>query len=363
MPKELRKRKMILLGLIIVLILALCACGGGQGPAENVTGDETGDGSGAAGEVYHWRMAHEEYLGSMQDVYCRELADLMHELSDGRINIDVYPVGQIGDATQQAELLQVGGLEFGMVSPGNTGTMVPENQLFSLHFLFPGDLEKTNQLMKSSYALNTMLSDLYLDKNIKVLAYWTEGAMDWTANKPLRTPADFKGLKMRTMPSPMIVACYAAYGANPTPMPYLEVYSGLQLGMIEGQENPVSAIEESKFYEVQKYLIQANSNLYFTTTATNPSFFDSLPADIQEIILDAIEQMRPRSLEIVNELNNASAKRIADSGLIEIIKLTDAERAAFVPYAEKAWDDYRDMVGQTGSDILDKLIEEAAAYQ
>ena len=352
-------KKKALLCLVLVAALALTACGGTGGQTPNTPGGQQAESD--PDQTFHWRFAHEEYVGSMQDVYVRELTELITEMSGGRITFEIFQVGQIGDATQQAELLQVGGIEFAMVSPGNTGTIVPENQLFSLHFLFDDDLERTTRLAWESQALNTMLSDLYLARNIKVLSYWTQGPMDWTANVPLRSPADFVGLRMRTMPSPMIVAAYAAYGANPTPMPYLEVYSGLQLGMIDGQENPISAIEESRFYEVQNYLIESRSNLYFTTTSTNPDFFNALPADIQQIILDAVEIMHFRSLEIVSELNGASRERIEAAGNITILQLTPEERAAFVPYAMTAWDVYRDMVGQAGSDILDALIEEIAA--
>ncbi|MCL2579968.1 MAG: TRAP transporter substrate-binding protein DctP [Oscillospiraceae bacterium] len=351
-------KKKILLSLLLTLALVLSACsGGGTAPAAAPGGESDPE------QTFHWRFAHEEFVGSIQDVYVHELAELITEMSGGRITFDIFPVGQIGDATQQAELLQVGGIEFAMVSPGNTGTIVPENQLFSLHFLFDEDLERTTQLMWESYALNTMLSDLYLERNIKVLSYWTYGPMNWTANIPLRTPDDFTGLRFRTMPSPMIVAAYAAYGANPTPLPFLEVYSALQLGMVDAQENPFGGIYEAKFHEVQNYLIESHSNMYFTTTATNPDFFNGLPADIQQIILDAIEIMHWRSLEIAMEDDLANRRRIEDSGLITFIQLTPEERAAFVPFAETAWDVYRDMVGQTGSDILDRLKEEIAAMR
>ncbi len=140
-------------------------------------------------------MAHEEYTDDMQDVYCKEFAEKLNEKSDGRINLQIYGVGQIGDALQQCELLQNNGLEFAMISPGNTGTIVPENQLFSLHFLFPEDLEKTQEILNTSEALNEDLAAKYLEKNIQVLSFWTEGAMQWTSNKPLQTPDDFNGLK------------------------------------------------------------------------------------------------------------------------------------------------------------------------
>lgn len=317
----------------------------------------------AAAAEYNWRFAHEEYNGSMQDVYVKEFVKLLHKKSGGRINVEVYPVGQIGDATQQCELLQNGGLEFAIISPGNTGTIVPENQLFSLHFLFSEDMNKTMELFRTSKALNEMLSAKYKRRGIKVLAYWQEGFMQWTSNRPLRSPEDFKGLKFRTMPSPMIVAAYKAYGANPTPLAYLEVYSALQLKMIDGQENPISAIEESKFYEVQKYLTEANSNIYVTATCVNPDFFEGLPADIKKIVLETVEEMRPRSKKIVDNLNGAALKKIQSVSKIKVEKLTDKERSKFAKASKSAYDVYKKMVGKDGAAILDKLMEEIAAMK
>ena len=247
---------------LVATLAGLCMVVGATGCAGVRTGEMVYD----ENTVYEWRMVHEEYTNDMQDVYCKEFAKLLHEKSDGRINLQIYQVGQIGNALQACEILQNGGVEFAMISPGNTGTVVPENQLFSLHFLFPQDMGKTQKVLKESVALNEMLAEKYLKKNIMPLNFWTEGAMQWTANKPLTSPDGFKGLKFRTMQSPMILAAYEAYGANPTPMSYTEVYSGLQLNMIEGQENPISAIYTSKFHEVQDYLIEANSNL-----STQPS--------------------------------------------------------------------------------------------
>ncbi len=360
------KKKLAQLACSVLAAALLAACGGNtassagaSAPAASAAGAAAAPAQ--AGETYTWRMAHEEYNGSMQDVYCQEFAQKLNEKSDGRITLDIYPVGQIGDATQQCELLQNGGLEFAIISPGNTGTIVPENQLFSLHFLFSQDMQKNMAIFENSVALNEKLNEKYLEKNIQVLAYWTEGFMQWTSNKPLHSPADFKGLKFRTMPSPMIVAAYEAYGANPTPMPYLEVYSGLQLNMIEGQENPISAIEESKFYEVQKYLTEANSNIYVTATCVNPKFFEGLPADVQNIILETIDEMRPRSLEIVDELNGAALDKITAASDITVEELTEEERAAFEAAAQSAYDKYREMVGPDGAAILDELIKEVEA--
>ncbi len=353
------KRIMLsVISLMLVMVL-LVGCGGNN--STSTTPDGNGDQGGE--ETYNWRFAHEENNGSIQDVYVKKFKEVIEEKSDGRINIDIYPVGQIGDATQQCELLQNGGLEFAMISPGNTGTIVPENQLFSLHFLFSEDMDVNQKIFKESKALNELLTAKYLEKNIKVLAYWTEGTMEWTSSKPVNTPDKWKGLKMRTMPSPMIVASYEAYGANPTPVPYMEVYSGLQLNMIEGQENPLSAIEEMKFTEVQDYLTLGGSSLYVTTTAVNPGFFDSLPEDIQQIILDTVEELRDFSFEAQEELNGGALEKIKEATPdVEIVELTDEERELFKEASKPAYEKYVEMVGADGKEILELLMKEVEEF-
>ncbi len=261
-------------------------------------------------------------------------------------------------------MLQNGGLEFAIISPGNTGSIVPENQLFSLHFLFTEDMDKNKEIFETSKALNELLTAKYLEKNIKVLSYWTEGTMEWTSNKPVNTPDKWKGLKMRTMPSPMIVASYEAYGANPTPVPYLEVYSGLQLGMLDGQENPLFAIEEMKFTEVQDYLTLGGSSLYVTTTSVNPDFFDGLPEDIQQMILDTVEELRDESFEIQERLNGQALDKILENTPdVNVVELTEEEREAFKEASKSAYKKYVEMVGADGEKILNLLMEEVAEIE
>lgn len=357
-------KKILLSILTLALLVGLLAGCAGGGSTTSGDGGTEAPATSDPEETYNWRFAHEENNGSIQDVYVKEFVRILEEKSDGRINIDIYPVGQIGDATQQTELLQNGGLEFAMVSPGNTGTIVPENQLFSLHYLFSDDMDVNARVFKESEALNEMLNEKYLEKNIKVLAYWTEGFMEWSSSRPVNTLDGWKGLKMRTMPSPMIVASYEAYGANPTPVPYMEVYSGLQLNMIEGQENPISAIEEMKFMEVQDYLTLGGSSLYVTCTAVNPDFFNGLPQDIQEMILETVEETRDFSFQAQADLNDGALEKIIEANPdIEVVELTAEEREAFREASQAAYQEYIDTVGEDGEAILNKLIEEIAAME
>jgi C4-dicarboxylate-binding protein DctP len=351
-------KKLVSLLAVLTLAMGLMAgCGKKEAPAP------AGGTAEQPKQTATWRIVHEEIDGSVQDQYAKKFKELIEQKSNGAVKVEVYPVGQLGDAVQQAEMLQTGGVEFGIVSPGNTGTMVPESQLFSLHFLFSDDMDKNAELFKTSKAINEDLAKLYLDKNIKNLAYWTEGPMEWSSNREINTPAKFKGFKMRTMPTPMIVEAYKAYGANPTPVPYMEVYSGLQLKMIDGQENPLFAHEEMKFYEVQNFITLASSNLYVTSTSVNPKFFDSLPEDQKKMVLDTIEELRPVSFEIQGKKNGDALASIKSKSDIKIVELTKEEREAFRAASKTAYDKYVEMVGPKGKEILEKLQAEAKAIE
>ena len=347
-----------ILALLLVLLLGVLVVGCGQQQEAEQPEPEAEQAESEQVEPIVVKFAHEEIPGSVQDMYAQKFKEVLEEKTGGKIQVQIFPIGQLGDATQQCELLQNGGIEFGCVSPGNTGTIVPENQLFSLHFLFSDNMDVNAEVMKRSKALNEDLNALYLEKKIKVLAYWTEGFMQWTSSTPLNKPEDFKGFKMRTMPSPMIVAAYEAYGANPTPMPYMQVYSGLQLKMIDGQENPLFAIEEMHFYEVQNYLTLASSNLYVTTTAVNPDFFDSLSPDLQQAVLDTVEELRDYSFEIQEKLNSERLEKIKAAFKGEVVTLTPEQIEAFRAASMPARDRYVEMVGDKGKAILGKLVKE-----
>ncbi len=201
-----------------------------------------------------WRFAIEEAEGSVQYEYAREFKHRVEALTDGQVEVVVYPYGTLGTSTQITELLNMGVVEFAMASPGSLGKFIPELQVFLLHFVLSAD-DRENQRILSNPELIAYFDELYAPKGLKLLSVFSEGAMVWTMKQEIRRPEDFRGVKMRVMTSPILLAAYSTYGASPTPMPYSEVYSSLQLNMIDGQVNPVFAIERQKFHEVTSWLI------------------------------------------------------------------------------------------------------------
>lgn len=311
---------------------------------------------------YEWKFAHEEQIDGFMDSVAKEFKRLLAEKSDGRINLEVFPAGQLGNSKDMIELVRQGVVQFNFASTGHVGTMVPEAQGFLLHYIFPPNDKVVNEVLENGEAVE-MLYDKFDGKGLKPLATLNSGWQIWTANKPLTSPEDFDGFKMRTMTSKLLLEDYEAYGANPTTTPYSEVYSALQLKMIDGQVNPISCIANMKFYEVQDYLVKAYSNPFILTMITNPNFYNSLPDDIKIIVDESVSELYPYSTNWRNEFNNEMEKKIlADKEELEIITLSEKERAEFKELAQPVRDTYVDLVGEDGEkflNLLEKDIEDA----
>lgn len=345
-------KNVLLLVSVLVFSLMMAACN------SDTTGSE-------GEETYNWKFVTEEQQGQVQYEYAEEFANRLYEKSDGKINIEVYEFGGLGSEVNQVELLQSGGVEFAIVSPGFTGTMVKEGQLFALHFLFTDDMKLNQKILDESEALNIHLTEKYEQYNIKPLAYWTEGAMQWTGDRPLTTPADFEGFKMRTQTSPLILRSYEAYGASPIELSWGELYTSLQQGVVQGQENPIFFIEDAKFHEVQDYMMISRHNIYVAMTTVNTDFFANLQSDIQDLILETVEEMRPVAFEMQEKMNKELLGSIEnnDRHPTEVIELTSEEREAFRQKALPVRDFFIDEVGEDGKKILEMLIEEIDAVK
>ena len=164
---------------------------------------------------------------------------------------------------------------------------------------------------------------------------------------------------MRVMTSPILVEAYRAYGANPTPLPYGEVYSGLQLKMIDGQVNPVFAIEEMSFYEVTDYLIFARQAQFVTSVVANPAFFDALPEAQRQWVREVIGELNDFIFDVQEQYNQERLETIKKNKPdIEILQLTAEERDAFREASLPVRETFVEMVGPEGKELLDTLTRE-----
>jgi tripartite ATP-independent transporter DctP family solute receptor len=318
----------------------------------------------APAQAEQWKFALEEVDGSVQDAYAEAFKKRIEEKSGGDVTINIFPYGTLGTSTQLTELAANGALQFANASPGHLGKLIPEIQVFSIPYLLPENAECTKQILGGSEVLYESLSDKFADKGLKLLTMYPEGEMVWTTDKKVTSPEDFKNFKMRVMTSPLLTAAYQAFGANPTPMPYSEVYSGLQLGQIDGQVNPIFAIEEMKFYEVQDYMIWAGQQEFTTTVVANADFYNGLSDEHQQMVDETVSEMVDVIFNIQNEYNQERLEKIKnDPKSPEMVRLSDEQREPFRKAATEVEAKFVDMVGDSGERVLNALKDEIAACE
>ena len=306
-----------------------------------------------------WRFAIEEISGSVQDAYAREFKKRIEAKSGGTVSVEIYPYGSLGTSDELTELTAMDAIQFSNASPGHLGKLIPQIQVLSIPYLLSENDEVNKDVLRHSRVLYKTVGGELEKRGLKLLTVYPEGKMVWTTNRPVRDPAGFENFKMRTMNSPMLIAAYRAFGASPTPLPYAEVYGGLQLKIIDGQVNPIFAIEEMKFYEVSDYMIWAGQQTFTTTVITNSGWYQSLPREQRRWIDETVDEMVDVIFDVSRDYNYERLQIIRKKAPdLKFIHLTAGERAAFKARAERLHETFVDMAGPEGAKILQGLQRE-----
>lgn len=341
-------------GVIGAAALLMAACGGEN---ESQKAQTTRDEQPATGQVEVWRFGLEEIQGSVQFEYANRFAEIISEKTEGQVEVQLFPYGQLGGLTDIYDQVQAGSIQLAFGS-GFLGGTVPESQLFSLNFILTDDeLFNTQILNDERFRKHDDLVDAFRDRNLHPLALVPEGWQVWTANKPIRSPDDFSGLAIRTMDNRLLRETYRAYGANPTTMEYGELYSGLQLGQLDANIQPVFAHQEMDFYQVQDYMIFANQAQFVATVMANSDWYDDLSDEHERIVEETVAELVTYIHEAQTRLNSGRLDIITSNSDIEVIRLTPEERAVFRERSMPVRDVFVDMVGSRGERLLTALLE------
>ncbi|RNF39983.1 TRAP transporter substrate-binding protein DctP [Planococcus salinus] len=352
------KKKMSLFLVLFLASMVLMACGGGS---EEGSGDG-GESASSGDENINIRFAHEEGQGDVQDLYVNEFKNRVEEQTDGRITVDVYTAGTLGGNSDMFTQLQTGAIDFAISSPGFTGTIIPQTQIMAVPFLFSDNMEVNKKVLDESEALYGTLAEKYEEKGLKPFKFWLEGFMYWTANKPITEPEDMKGMKMRGMPTDLIMESYRQMGADPQGTDSGEIYTMLQTGGIDGQENPLFYIYSSNFYEVQDYLMDSKHHIYTTVTVANSDWFSTLAEEDQTLIEDTIQEVNDWSFTMQQEEQEKAMAEIEKSD-IEIIELTTEQRDAFKELSAPVRDAYVESGGEGAQEILETIEADIEAAE
>ena len=250
---------------------------------------------------------------------------LAEAATKGRVKIELYPNSTLYKDKEELEALQLGAVQMLAPSLAKFGPLgVKEFELFDLPFIF-NDKQALYRVTQGAIGQD-MLKKLE-SKGIRGLAYWDNGFKMMTSNRPMRVPADMKGLKLRIQSSKVLDEQMRALGANPQVMAFSEVYQAMQTGVVDGSENPPSNIFTQKMHEVQKHLTVTNHGYIGYAVIVNKKFWDKLPADIRAQLESALKEATDYANNIAQQENDQALENIRKSGKTVIYVPTDAERA------------------------------------
>jgi C4-dicarboxylate-binding protein DctP len=280
--------------------------------------------------------------------------ELAEKYTSGKVKVEVYPNSTLYKDKEELEALQLGAVQ--MLAPSNSkfGPMgIKDFEVFDLPFLLP-NLASLRKVTEGP--IGQKMLQLLDAKGMVGLAYWDNGFKQMTANKPLRMPADYKGLKFRIQSSKVLEAQFRLLGATPQVMAFSEVYQALQTGVVDGQENTPSNIYTQKMHEVQKYTTLTNHGYIGYVVVTNKKFWEGLPADVRGNLDKAMKESTAYANKISASENEDALAEIKKSGKTEILIPTAAEMAAM----QKAMDPlYEDMGKRVGKQLIDDVRKTA----
>lgn len=252
---------------------------------------------------------------------------LAEKATAGRVKVEVYPNSQLYKDKEELEALQLGAVQMLAPSLAKFGPLgVKEFEVFDLPYVFSS---KQALYSVTEGPVGKGLLQKLDAKGITGLAYWDNGFKVMSANKPIRMPADFRGLKMRIQASKVLDAQMRALGANPQVLAFSEVYQALQTGVVDGTENPPSNMYTQKMHEVQKHVTVSNHGYLGYAVIVNKKFWDGLPADIRTSLSKAMAEATTFEKAIAQRDNDMAMEAMRKTGKTTFHVQTPQEAAAW----------------------------------
>ena len=303
-----------------------------------------------------WKFAHENQETVPAAMAAHRLADEVRQKTGGRFEIQVFPAGQLGKEQQLVEQAQLGTVQMTFTPTAPLTNFVPTVQLLDLPFIFPS--------APAAYAvLDGPIGDEILDaldrRGLKGLAFWESGFKQMSSSvRPIRGPEDLRGVKVRTMQSPLLIAQYKAWGANPVPISFSETYNALQQGIADAQENPLVSIDAMKFYEVQKYLTITNHGYIGFIVMANKAAFDALSPEFRKVLLEASRDARDWERNESKRVNDELLAKMKTK--MQVLELSPEGREQFISQSRKL---HAQIANPETRKLLDRVYEVTAKYK
>ena len=276
-------------------------------------------------------------------------SDKVKEMSDGKINVEIYTGGTLGEGSQTIQNAQLGVQEMTMAQPTALAAMGAKGlTALALPYVFR-DLSHQIAVINGEIGEGLLEEVAAAGSGLVGFGYWSEGSRSFFSTKPITCIEDIAGMKLRCMPVDVDTAMVKALGASPTPIDFGELYSALQTKIVDGAENPLDGIYSSKFYEVCKYVTLDEHTMPPTVIVYSELLWNQLSAEEQQILKDAWKVVADTNYDVVNDAVTKFRGLLEDEG-VEVIELSDKEKwsDAMAPvYAE---------FGADCADVIDAIL-------
>ena len=284
----------------------------GEGTTEEASGSTT----------YILRAAHNASVDTPKHKGLEFFKEHVERRTNGRVQVQIFPAGQLGDERTMIEGQQIGTVDMVAHVAGSYGQLVPGIAILELGYLFEGG-EHWESVLNGD--VGEFMADELLAKGIRPITFYYEGARVMTSNEPITVPSDMAGMKVRVPQIETYTLAVRAMGGRPTPIPWGEAYVALRTGVADGHENQPIYIYDGKMFEVQQYISLTNHILAFGMLSINETTFQSLPQELQEIVLEE----GIRAGEFIGELNRQANEEFLDMLRGEGMTVLEPDREAF----------------------------------
>lgn len=308
-------------------------------------------GQATADDVYTIKLGHtgapNHHYQTISEMYAEKVADA----TDGHVKIEIYPSDQLGTQLESVEGTMYGTHDMVLTSEAVLSNWAPDMGILNLPFLFD-DLDDYQKVM------NSEVGDKFARKmepfGVTVIGWWENGMRHITNNsKPIQVPEDLKGMKIRVPEGEIFVETFKALGAGPTVISFGELYSALQLGTVDGQENPPAHILTQKFYEVQDYVSRTGHIHLGSPLIINTALLESLPKDYADAIVRIAQEMGPIHTKMVQDLEVEQWKEVAQTGM----NINDVDKKPFKEAVAPVYEMFKEKLD---ADLIDEIQAQLA---
>ncbi|MGG0717718.1 DctP family TRAP transporter solute-binding subunit [Robertmurraya massiliosenegalensis] len=327
-------RKKLYFVILLIFVLLLTACGGGSTST-------SGEGS---GDKITFKFGHVLAPDHPYNLAAEKFKEVLESNAPQEVQVEIFHSAQLGSERDLTEGLQLGTVDIA-IAPGTIGSFEPKMGVLDLPYIFR-DREHAYKVLDGEIG-QELAADLPAS-DLRLLSYWENGFRQISnSQKPINTPEDLKGIKIRVPENSIYVDTFKEWGANVTTMAFGELYTALQQKAVDGQENPLALIYTNKFYETQEYLSMTGHFYGPAQVLISEKKWQSLSPEMQEAVQKAVDEARDFERQLLNDKDNEYLENLKSEGM----KVNEVDVEAFQKASEPVWEMYSEEFG----DLIERI--------